>query len=451
MSDEKETLLVAPEVSNELNTLPPIATSARSPQLISDAAWSLVSNLGTVIGGLATLKIITSLVNVPQYGEATLVLGIVGLINFFTINPLFTAHLRIYFDHLKTGLGHAYLRQLRVLLLLAGMLSVLIYTSLATCFALNGYRLYLSLLFPVTLLILLQPLLTATTSLLEAHRKFERLALANIVNKVGQVPILALLLFAQIAGSKAIILAQALVVVPILFLLFSELRSQKEGVRSSPAHVLSTPQFLRGALAQIGWPLLFANIVGWIFTTSDRYLLEHFRGIAEVGIYAANYGLWSIPYQILNSWIETFVRPRLYAAAADHDTERMKQILKWRTAIGLTLGVSGTLLLLLVGQPLAMVLLGRKYWFGRQLMLGIAGAHVLYVVGSGVVSLLIAEKRVGELMKVNIASAASNILLNLVLLPKYGVLGAGWSTLISYLIWVSLLALVQRQHRTRLA
>src|SRR6266403_1489182 len=128
MIDERDAVLQAPEVSGKPETFLPVARGIRSPQLISDASWSLVSNLGTVVGGLATLRVITSLVSVPQYGEAILALGVVGLISFFTVNPLFTAHLRIYFDHLKTGQSQTYLKQLRVLLLMAGALSILIYT-----------------------------------------------------------------------------------------------------------------------------------------------------------------------------------------------------------------------------------------------------------------------------------------------------------------------------------
>src|SRR5438445_13710162 len=115
MSDETESVVQTPEVAGKSETFVSVTTRIRSPQLISDASWSLVSNLGSVVGGLATLRIITSLVSVREYGEATLALGVVGLISFFTVNPLFTAHLRIYFDHLKTGQSQTYLKQLRVL------------------------------------------------------------------------------------------------------------------------------------------------------------------------------------------------------------------------------------------------------------------------------------------------------------------------------------------------
>jgi O-antigen/teichoic acid export membrane protein len=118
----------------------------------------------------------------------------------------------------------------------------------------------------------------------------------------------------------------------------------------------------------------------------------------------------------------------------------MKQILRWRTGIGLACGLSGILMLLFVGQPLASFLLGPKYWFGNQLMIIIAAAHVLYVVGSGAVSWLIADKRLTALLKISAAAAASNVILNLFLLPRFGILGAGWSTLASYFLWVLLLA-----------
>src|SRR5690348_6732516 len=127
MNDETEAVVQTAEVTGDSETFVSVTKRIRSPQLISDASWSLVSNLGSVVGGLATLRMITSLVSVREYGEATLALGVVSLISFFTVNPLFTAHLRIYFDHLKAGQSQTYLRRLRGLLLMAGALSILIY------------------------------------------------------------------------------------------------------------------------------------------------------------------------------------------------------------------------------------------------------------------------------------------------------------------------------------
>jgi O-antigen/teichoic acid export membrane protein len=57
-------------------------------RLRHDALWSLAGNLLTVGSGLATLKIIGRFVETSQYGAASLVLGLVALLNQLIANPL---------------------------------------------------------------------------------------------------------------------------------------------------------------------------------------------------------------------------------------------------------------------------------------------------------------------------------------------------------------------------
>src|SRR5881628_2645097 len=86
-----------------------------------DDFWTLANNVFNVLGGLAVVKLISSLVAADQYGEASLVLGIVALLVQFVVNPLLTAHLRLHFDELRGGRGADFMSRLGPLLTRSGL------------------------------------------------------------------------------------------------------------------------------------------------------------------------------------------------------------------------------------------------------------------------------------------------------------------------------------------
>lgn len=406
----------------------------RLVRVLPDAFWTLANNILNVVGGLAVIKLISSLVAEDQYGEASLVLGIVALLVQFVVNPLLTAHLRLHFDELRRGGGADFMHRLGPLLTKSGLAMAAAYLLIALVYLWRGHPAYLALLPPAFLLLFLQPRLSATFNLLEAQRKYRRLTVMEMLSKIAPAGLLALLLATPLARANTVVLAQGLAVGGV-FLLSRPRRDSAAGEAESGA----ASQEPRSAFAEFGWTLYVFNVVSWIMTTSDRYLIEYFWSPREVGLYAMNYGFCAIPFQMVNAWLEIFTRSRLYTRAAGGDWRAVRTIILSRLAVASFLTASGVLLLYLIGQPIALAIVGTRYWQGLRLAMLVGIAHVFFVAGNSFHILFIAAKRAEILLWTAVVAAGANVGLNLWLVPRMGILGAAVSTLAAYVIWCVIL------------
>src|SRR5262249_31745925 len=92
------------------------------------------------------------------------------------------------------------------------------------------------------------------------------------------------------------------------------------------------------------------------------------------------------------------------------------------------------------GPVVARWFLGPSYWFGAKLMMTLAGAHVFYVAGSSIVPVFLAAKRSSYILCAYVAAAVLNISLNLIFIPRFGILAAAASTAAAYILWTASLA-----------
>jgi O-antigen/teichoic acid export membrane protein len=395
-----------------------------------DASWSLAGNLLIVASGLATLKIIGKLVATADYGAASLALGISALLNQFIAAPLITERIRLYFDSLKLGDTRSLTQALRGVLLRTSILIALVYSTLAFISDLRGQTAYLQLLFPVLVLIFMQPQVTAAFGQLEVERNYRLLSLAQPISNVLQVPLLLLLLWFAVGSALSIIWAQALAAGLLLFGL--ALRSNSTPITEVRS---SKPEQSQSRITGFGLSLYLFSLASWIMSTSDRYLIDHFLARSDVGIYVINYAFWAVPYTVLNGWINSFARPRLYARAADESWGRVLRVVMATLGSGAAIAVAGTGAIYIVGKPLALWILGEKYWHSEALMMLLAGAHIFFVIGHTSASYFLAIKNSHWVWISSLIAAAANIVANIILLPKLGMIAAAMTTLGGYALW----------------
>ncbi len=395
-----------------------------------DASWSLGGNLLTVLSGLATLKIIGWLVPAAEYGAASLVLGLCALLNQFIAGPLLTERLRLYFDHLRLGDTRPLARVIQGLLLRVSTLMAAIYLAIAAVLYYRGQVTYLQLLLPVLIMIFIQPQLLAAFGQLEAHRNYRGLSIVQPLLSVLQVPLLLGLLWLAVRGSVSIVLAQALAALLVFCALAWRWRASISSVPSGPESTLAL-----SSISNFGWSLYLFNLASWMMATSDRYLIDHFASRTDVGIYVINYAFWAVPFTVLNGWIHSFSRPRLYVRAADQAWDRVLRVVLGTLAAGVGFAVAGTVLVYFVGKPLALLVLGEKYWHSPALMMLLASAHIFFLIGHTSAAYFLAVKNSHWVWISSLLAAVFNVAANIVLLPRWGIVGAAFTTLCAYALW----------------
>jgi len=178
-------------------------------------------------------------------------------------------------------------------------------------------------------------------------------------------------------------------------------------------------------------PLMASNLVAFIMTWTDTLMLGHFFGDKIVGIYNAAGPITRFIPVFLASFtvIYTSIATGLYAKG---EVEKVKKfyaiITKWIVLL------TFPLFILIVGYPIPVlrVFFGEQYVSAWKPMVILAMGFMFHsIVGPNGLTLVTIGKP-SEDMKGNIIGATLNILLNYLLIPTYGMVGAATATAVSY-------------------
>ena len=177
-------------------------------------------------------------------------------------------------------------------------------------------------------------------------------------------------------------------------------------------------------------PLLVYYLSQAIFNQSDRIMISHMTGTDNAAMYGVAYNLAMVLTFILNAINGSYI-PWMYGKIKDGNGEENKSV--------------SIVLVLLMSLMILCVI-----WYAPEIITIMAGKQytaAIYVVAPVAMSLLLlfysqlfinvefyyAEKKM--LVLASIGAAVLNIILNYVLIPVFGFVAAGYTTLISYIVF----------------
>jgi O-antigen/teichoic acid export membrane protein len=213
---------------------------------------------------------------------------------------------------------------------------------------------------------------------------------------------------------------------------------------------VSLKRFSKPALTEIarfGLPLVFTYGFAFVIASSDRFMIEHFQGVGQVGIYAAGYSLMDRIAQIVFMMVATPSFP-LTIHKLEHEGVAAAQRQTYDNGVALlALAMPACAGLILCNSQLAAILIGSDFRAGAmQVMPWIAMASFLNGFSTHYFDhAFYLAKKPYMLLFTQGPAAAFNLILNLILIPRYGYMGAAYSTVASYTLLLTLSTLVGRQ------
>ena len=206
---------------------------------------------------------------------------------------------------------------------------------------------------------------------------------------------------------------------------------------------LSVKQWKR--MMKFGFPFLPAGIFSMILELSDRYILRYLTNIETVGLYNAGYKLGMLMMLVVMgfnmAWQPYFLKKekneREYVANV---TTYVLSVLGFLWI--LILIWTDTLVKLQFGE---FTFFGDQYWASTQIVSIIALAyifHALFLLQLPGVYLL---ERSGLIAWIRGLGAVSNIILNLLFIPEYGIVGAACATCISFIFMAVFIFMANRK------
>ena len=178
------------------------------------------------------------------------------------------------------------------------------------------------------------------------------------------------------------------------------------------------------------WPLLLAGVAITIYVKIDQIMLGQMMGDQSVGIYSSAVRISEVFY-FIPVMVTASVFPSVMDAKKQSETlyyDRLQKLFNLMVWISIVVALSMTFLSseiikLLFGAAYATAgpVLSVHIWAAIFIFLGVASAQWYIVENRQILSLQRAA-----------LGAFVNVILNLLLIPKYGVIGAAWATVASY-------------------
>ena len=189
-------------------------------------------------------------------------------------------------------------------------------------------------------------------------------------------------------------------------------------------------------LFSYGMPLAANFALTWVVTSSDRFLLGWLLDVGSAGQYSVSYDLAQHSIGTLLMIVNLAAYPLVVHALEQSGDKAAREQLKKNGAVIFSLAFTASAGITVLAPLLSGLLLGIEYrdtavellpWIALAAMLAGIKAYyfdIAFHLGCGTV----------KLVWVSVGTASVNIIFNLMWIPHYGILGAAYATVLTYLI-----------------
>lgn len=196
------------------------------------------------------------------------------------------------------------------------------------------------------------------------------------------------------------------------------------------------------SLLKDSWPFIFIAAFTTIYVRIDQVMLKPLVDSAAVGLYDAAVRIAEV-WLFLPAIIVASLFPAIINAKSIGPLEYKKRLIILAMFMS-ALGVAVALPLSLLAEPLMILLYGPAFAASATVFSIYVWAGVWASLDIVTRYFLIAENRRVLIFITSFATALLNIILNLYLIPQYGIVGAAWSTFISYALLATPFILIVR-------
>ena len=177
-------------------------------------------------------------------------------------------------------------------------------------------------------------------------------------------------------------------------------------------------------------PLIPNTVFFWITNLSDRYILTYLIGPSANGLYTAAYKIPTIIIAVSTIFMQAW---QISAFSQQEKKEKEKFYSNvFRSYQSIVFLIASGIILMII--PITYILVSKNF-FESWIFVPFLVISVIFSCFSSFLSTIyMSEKKNTMVMVTMFGGALINIILNFVLIPVYGALGAAFSTMISYFV-----------------
>ena len=181
-----------------------------------------------------------------------------------------------------------------------------------------------------------------------------------------------------------------------------------------------------------GIPTIPGNLSFWIVESSDRYVIGYFLGLSFVGYYSPGYGLGSL-IRMFVAPLGFLLPPVLSKLYDENKITEVKTYLEYSLKYFLMFAIPSAFGISLLSKSLLTSLSTSEIAFHGYLVTSfVALSMILYGVRSIIAQIIVLVKKTKITGSIWLMAGIMNLGLNLIFVPYFGIVGAAFTTFMSY-------------------
>ena len=377
--------------------------------------------------------------SIQEYGDLALVNATIAILLALAKCGLTTSFVRHYATSKSTNSQQLLLTTAISGSVLVSMVIVLAYSIIILLLQTTMDSSLTKILLMAGLVILIRNLGNLFTAFFRAEERVMALNVLSLVYRVGSIAtglLLCVFIFRGLYGYlTGVILFEAFMILFIGFTFY------KEAIRN----IRTTSKELLYKLYFYGFPLVFFETSSLIHDSADRFLIKYFLDSAQVGIYSVGYNFSAYIQGFITAplWMAVFpIYTKLWESEGKEATEKfLTRLLKYYLIISVFL----IFLVSYLSKELIIILATEKYLPAADLIpfiiSGVMISGTYHIIGAGY--FLTSQTR--KIALYALICAGTNIIVNLYFVPTYGILGAAFTAVISFILLTLLITINARK------
>jgi len=382
-----------------------------------------LTNLAVVLKGLIILSILTKLLGAENYGIwAQLMVTVSLIIPIATLGLPYTLVRFLAAEKNKREIQDGFYSVISLIFVVGLIISlflIIFSSSISNFFGSENPTLVKILAF----IILLECLNLTFLNLFRAFQEMKKFSFLMLSQAFGDIGLIAV---AVILGYGLFGVISALLIIRItVFLIMGSIIIKKIGMK--------IPSFSRvKEYLSFGLPTMPGNFSTWVLQSSDQYLIGYFLGATFVGYYAPGYAVGNIIFLFIVPL--GFVLPAILSKLFDENKiNEVKICLKYSLKYFLAIAIPSVFGVSALSKQLLTIFSTPEIASSGYLIVPFVSFGILLLGSSAVIDqiLSLVKKTILD-TKIWLTAAVLNLGLNFIFIPKFGILGAAFTTLIAY-------------------
>lgn len=393
-----------------------------------------IGPMGAAVIGFITVPITTWLVAPEEFGQTTI---------FTLVQTLITSFIYLGIDQAYVREFHSYKGDKTNLFLNAIFIPAVITILLMALMLFNLQRVSLYLFEEVNILLTSSLIVWIPFTVMERflllNTRMEEKGLHYSVFNIGVKLLIMLLtvtlLLLQSRTYSSIILGSiwGQIIADICIIVYSRKQFQFKNFQFE--------KDLIWIMIKFGLPILPAVMISWILNSTDRIVLQQYSTLHDIGIYFAAMKFVAA-LTMIQTIFTTFWTPIAYRWHEEkQDTEQFT-----RVSYGVFIIMGIVFILMLIFKKILILILSPEYSEAQYILPFLLFTPIMYTVSETTMLGINFSRKTHLSIWVSLASAITNIIINIFLVPIIGAVGAAIGTGCAYIVFFITRTLISRKY-----